>query len=112
MKCPQCDNDFLLTWKRYIKAPLGRVSCPSCYAKLVVTHRWFYWPLMILGCCILSIPLAIFGARYGVAGALTGWAIGAFVVGIPFDRFLEIRFSVLRMRQDKTSTEPTGGDVQ
>jgi hypothetical protein len=67
---------------------------------------------MILGCCILGIPLAILGARYGVAGAMMGWFIGAFCVGIPFDRFLEIRFSVLRMRQDETSNKPTVGDVQ
>ncbi len=67
---------------------------------------------MILGCCILGIPLAILGANYGVAGALTGWFIGAFGVGIPFDRFLEIRLSVLRMRQNETSNKPTGGDVQ
>jgi hypothetical protein len=61
---------------------------------------------------MLGIPLAISGAKYGVAGALTGWLIGAFCVGIPFDRFLEIRFSVLRMRQDETSNKPTLGDVQ
>jgi len=67
---------------------------------------------MILGCCILGIPLAILGAKYGVAGILTGWLIGAFGVGIPVDRFLENRFSVLRMRQDKTSNKLTGGDVQ
>jgi hypothetical protein len=67
---------------------------------------------MILGCCILGIPLAIGGAKYGVAGVLTGWLIGAFGVGIPFDRFLEIKFSVLRMRQDETSNKPTEGDVQ
>jgi hypothetical protein len=67
---------------------------------------------MILGCCILGIPLAILGAKYGVAGILTGWLIGAFSVGIPFDRLLEIKFSVLRIKQDKTSTKPTGGDVQ
>jgi hypothetical protein len=67
---------------------------------------------MILGCCILGIPLAIWGAKYGVAGALAGWFIGAFGVGMPFDRFLEIRFSVLRMRQDDTSNKPTGSDVQ
>jgi hypothetical protein len=53
---------------------------------------------MILGCCILGIPLTILGANHGVAGALTGWFIGAFGVGIPIDRFLEIKFSVLRMR--------------
>jgi hypothetical protein len=42
--------------------------------------------------------------NYGLAGALTGWFIGAFGVGIPFDRFLEIRFSVLRTRQVKSPT--------
>src|SRR4030042_1160952 len=78
MRCPQCDNDSPLAWKRYIKAPLGRMSCPSCHAKLVTTHRWFYWPLMISGCCILGIPLAILGANYGVAGAMMGFFIGAF----------------------------------
>jgi len=52
------------------------------------------------------------GAKYGVAGAMTGWFIGAFCVGIPFDRFLEVRFSVLRMRQDETFNKGTGGDVQ
>jgi hypothetical protein len=112
MRCPQCDSDFPLTWKRYIKAPLGRISCPSCNEKLVTTHRWFYWPLMVLGCCILGIPLAILGAKYGIAGALTGWFIGAFGVGLPFDRFLESRFSVPRMRQNETSNKPSGGNIQ
>jgi hypothetical protein len=88
------------------------MSCPSCNAGLVIKHRWFYWPLMILGCCILSVPLAILGAKYGVAGAAMGFLIGAFGVGLPFDRFLENRFSVLRMRQDETSTKPTEGDIQ
>jgi len=67
---------------------------------------------MILGCCILGIPLAILGANNGVAGSLAGWFIGAFCVGIPFDRFLEIRFSVLRMKQDERPNKPTAGDVQ
>jgi len=53
---------------------------------------------MILGCCILGVPLTILGASYGVAGSLAGWFIGAFAFGIPFDKFLEIRFSVLTMR--------------
>ncbi|HUL29949.1 MAG TPA: hypothetical protein VLZ03_05790 [Thermodesulfobacteriota bacterium] len=112
MKCPQCDHDILLTWKRYTKTPLGRMSCPSCHAKLVCTHRWFYWPLMILGCCILGVPLAILGAKYGVTGAMVGWFIGAFGFGIPFDRFLEMRFSVLTIRRDETSNKPAISEVQ
>jgi hypothetical protein len=67
---------------------------------------------MILGCCILGIPLAILGANYGVAGAAMGFFVGAFGVGLPFDRFLESRFSVLRMRQDEASTKPSGDDIQ
>ncbi len=112
MKCPKCGSDFALAWKRYIKAPFGRMSCPSCHANLTCTHLWFYWPLMILGCCILGIPLAILGAKYGVVGAMTGWLIGAFGVGLPFDRFLESRFSVLKVRQGKTSNKPAEGDIQ
>ena len=81
------------------------MDCPSCNTTLQGTHRWFYWPLVIVGCCILGVPLAIFGANLGLVGALAGWFIGAFSIGIPFDRFLEIRFSVLKIREGESSNE-------
>ncbi|MGM0442440.1 MAG: hypothetical protein ACQEQC_08495 [Elusimicrobiota bacterium] len=65
---------------------------------------------MIFGICVLGVPLAIFGSRYGISGALTGWVIGAIGIGIPFDRFLEIKFSVLKKRKEKTSNNSIDGD--
>ena len=96
MKCPQCDSDFPLTWKRYFKTPFGRFDCPSCSTKLQGTHQWFYCPLLFLSCCILGVPLAILGSTYGFAGILSGWIIGAFSIGIPFDRFFESKFTLLK----------------
>lgn len=51
---------------------------------------------MFLGCCILGVPLAILGSTYGITGILSGWIIGAFSIGIPFDRFLDSKFMVLK----------------
>ena len=96
MKCPQCDSEFPLTWKRHFKSPFGIFDCPSCSTKLQGTHRWFYWPLTFLGYCIFGVPLAILGSKYGSAGALSGWIIGALSIGIPFDRFLDSKFMVLK----------------
>lgn len=102
MKCPQCDSEFPLTWKRYFHAPLGGFDCPSCSTKLQGRPRWFCWPLMFLCCCILGVPLAILGSKYGAAGVLSGWYIGAFSIGIPFDRFLYRKFIVLKTRGQKS----------
>ena len=105
-----CDHEFSLTWTRYFKTPFGRMDCPSCRKKLVVTHRWFYWPLMLIGVCILGIPLAVCGSKFGIGGTSVGWFIGGFSGGIPFDRFLEERFSVLKPRPDEVSKEAIDSD--
>jgi hypothetical protein len=61
---------------------------------------------MILGCCVVGVPMLLLGsAKYGHTGALMGWIIGASVIGIPFDRFLEVKFSVLKVKEDETSNK-------
>jgi hypothetical protein len=81
-------------------APSGRFLCPSCGVRLVGKHRWFYWPLLVVGCCIMGGPLSLAGAYLcGLTGALIGGTTGCIMSGIPFDRYLEERFSVLKPRQ-------------
>jgi hypothetical protein len=99
MKCPQCSNEFPLTWKLYFKAPFGRFTCPLCQVKLIGKHRWFYFPLLIFGSGLLALPLSLLGGiQYGLTGALLGWILGYFIVAIPLDRFLEMKFSVLKVK--------------
>lgn len=108
MTCPECNQDFTLTWSLYARAPLGRLRCPLCATGLVGRHRWFYWPLTVLGCTSLALPLGIVGARViDHHGALVGWIIGGLTLGIPVDRYLEGRFTVLRVRNRKIPLSQT-----
>jgi hypothetical protein len=80
------------------------MQCPLCHARLVVEHRWFYRPLMLLGCTAMGIPLAYLGGtRYDLLGGLAGWIIGATAIGMPWDKLLESKFSVLKLREEKSS---------
>lgn len=109
MKCPQCNGDFLLTWKRYVKAPFGRFPCPLCHTGLIGKHHWFYWPLLFLGCCFAGIPLAYLGGmKYGFTGTLYGWIIGAVLSGVPFDKYLESKFSILKINNRDMSNNSRG----
>ena len=98
MKCPECQNTFALTWIRYFRSPMGRLSCPNCGVQLALKHRWFYWPAMAFSGVVLCLPLAWLGYRLTdsivvtMAAATIGWLIS----GLPADRWLEERFAVLK----------------
>lgn len=97
MKCPECSTEFALTWRRYFTAPAGKFSCPACGITLKGKHRWWYWPLMVLGCFALGVPVACIVAKlFGFWAGVGGWMAGAFISGLPVDRFLEDRFSILQ----------------
>ena len=105
MKCPRCSNAFPLTWERYFKAPFGRFPCPSCGARLVGRHTWFYWPLVVLGCCALALPLGyLAGKHFGLFGCITGLVLGGLLSGIPIDRFLESRFLIIKVQKPGPAT--------
>ena len=104
MKCPKCSADFPLTWRLYLKAPFGKFPYPCCKTALAGKHRWWYWPLMALGCCAFGVPFAyIAGTRFGWQVGLVAWVIGCLLSGMPFDKYLENRFAILTVRQDRSS---------
>ncbi len=96
MKCPRCNEEFRLTWGVYFKAPTGKYTCSACGAGLKGRHAWHYAPMMVAGCCLVGLPLALLGHfHYGRTGAIGGWALGALLSGFPVDKYLEERFSRL-----------------
>jgi len=71
-----------------------------CGAALKGQHRWWYWPLMVLGCFAFGFPVACIVASYlGFGAGIGGWIVGGLISGIPFDKFLESRFSILHVQQ-------------
>lgn len=48
MKCPYCKITNELTWKRYLKSPLGQHTCASCFGRFKIKHSVFYYLLLIL----------------------------------------------------------------
>ena len=112
MKCPECKETIALTWSRYFRSPLGRMACPSCGVRLVLKHRWFYWPAMALSGILLCFPLSVLAYRLTgsmfvtMTAAATGWMIS----GLPADKYLEAHFAVLKPLGNKTApanTAPT-----
>ena len=113
MKCPQCNGEFPWSWKRYVTSPFGNTTCPLCGTKLVGSHRRIYWPLVILGVCVVAGTLTVLGyVKYGLAGALAAGLIGGLAVALPYDRFLESKFLVFTVREGQIPDEAGGGDVQ
>jgi hypothetical protein len=107
MKCPACAANFDLTWRLYLKAPLGRFPCPSCAAPLTGVHRWYYWPLLLLGGCAFGLPLGWIAYRqYGWRMGLIAGFFGSLLSGVPIDRFLESRFTILKVREKGNGTAP------
>jgi hypothetical protein len=71
-----------------------------CGAALKSQHHWWYWPLMVLGCFAFGVPVACIVANYfGWWAGIGGWIAGALISGVPFDKFLESRFSILHVQQ-------------
>ncbi len=43
MICPHCNSKFPLTWKRYLKSPLGNHICPDCHKKSALKSTLKYY---------------------------------------------------------------------
>ena len=105
MKCPGCSADCPLTWRHYVTM---RFPCPACGAALRRQHHRWYWPLMLLGCCAFGVPAAfIVGSYFGSWAGIGGWLVGGAISGIPFDKFLESRYSILHVQEGAAANSPS-----
>ncbi len=116
MECPRCNEIFFLTWGRYLKAPMGGLTCPACGAGMELRHKWFYGPLLVAGCCVTGAPMAMLAYYYfGEPGRIPGWLLGAVIAGFPIDKHLENKFGVLKADKktahDEKAEKPTTGAI-
>ena len=55
MKCPECNKQIELTWRRYLSAPFSRFHCPSCSTKFKFKRPLWYWLLPIMQCAVILL---------------------------------------------------------
>lgn len=55
MKCPECNMQIDLTWRRYASAPFSRFHCPSCSTKFKFNRPLWYWLLPVSQCSVILL---------------------------------------------------------
>ena len=98
MKCPQCEREFSLTLGLYFRAPWGRFNCPLCGTRLVGRHNRWYWPVLVTAALFGAVVGHLTAYPYGPFAIVCGQFLGALIVGMPTDWYLESRFSILEVR--------------
>ncbi len=96
MKCPYCEHDFPLTWKRYLTSPFGSHRCPQCSRKSRLRWTWRYI-LVTCACGLLGIgSLAVIGMfLFTYESGLVAGLVLLILVGIPVDKYYDTHCRVL-----------------
>jgi hypothetical protein len=102
MKCPYCNNEFPLTWKRYLLEPFGTHTCPTCVRKSKLTWTLRY-AFLLSGAGLLAGGLALVFSYFRINRIIAiPLAIGiAFIAYLPVDRFGDAHLRLLKKPNEK-----------
>lgn len=105
MKCPFCDNEFPMTWRRYLLAPTCRHRCPYCQkrSKLALTRHYIVSLVLLAAFQLLLTVVLIAAYSYGVGSVIIGGLI-ALAVWIPIDKYADSHRPLVPIE----SIEPVG----
>lgn len=105
MKCPECNTEMDLTWRRYASSPFSRFRCPSCSIKFKFKRPLWYW-LLPLGQCMI-ILLGGVGIIDNMAGdpslgvyakpAVVALVLASFIVYVVIDKHVEKSFETVKL---------------
>ena len=93
MRCPACDVDVPLTWRRYLTSPLGRHACPGCETRFRPHTSWRFYVTVIVawGAALAASLWAMESRGLGLEASLAlHFALG-FGLLLPLDRWLDDR---------------------
>ncbi|MCK5883288.1 MAG: hypothetical protein KAG61_06335 [Bacteriovoracaceae bacterium] len=92
MKCPYCEHEFKLTWKRYLKAPFGKHTCPNCNKKSKLNYTSKYFAAIV----VFFLPFLIAIIFLHSSLVLTSVVKIIFLLLVfPMDRWAESKFKKL-----------------
>lgn len=96
MKCPNCNNEFPLTWKRYLSGPTGTHTCPTCRRKSRLSFTRKYVLCSVVPTGLIAVGFAVF-FWFMTKGHWTSffYAVGASLVALPLDKYCDEAFRPL-----------------
>jgi hypothetical protein len=91
MKCPHCEKEIELTWRRYWKAPHGRHICPYCEQCFQMKHTFKYYSVLSILCVIFGLIPAGIALWLGATElqALAVYLISSAVFILPIDKRID-----------------------
>ena len=95
MRCPKCEIDIELSWKRYLCNPFSRYVCPHCSAKFkfkrpLTWYIWYVgWFITYVSILILVIRSYEFKHIWNIYSVVTAIMV---LVYLPIDRKLESKY--------------------
>src|SRR5450631_3913040 len=97
MRCPYCNHEFQMTWRRYFKSPMGRHICPSCQQKSYFPLTMTSWLRVSVFVGIGAVPFCLL-IHHFFAGDfwLPGGIIGGLLIAIPLDKFYDGKYRKLK----------------
>ncbi|MDA8139067.1 MAG: hypothetical protein M0036_10480 [Desulfobacteraceae bacterium] len=91
MKCPQCNHEVKLTWKKYWSAPLGKHACPECKTAFRLKNSFLYYAAIISAAFLLGLLFPLLRARFGIdfMQGLLIYLACCLVIIVPLDRWID-----------------------
>ena len=105
MKCPECYEENVLTWRRYFASPFSRFRCSACNTRFKLKRPIWYWLLPLgLWSTILIGGLAIIyfiagHCDYGIYSkpSLVALTVGSILLYAVIDKYVENGFSTIKI---------------
>lgn len=104
MKCPHCDKEVALTWKRYWTAPMGKHVCPECGESFRLKHSLIYYTTIFSVAASLGLIFPLFRRLWDTTLVQAGivYLIICTVILIPIDRWVDSRWrGTVKAREDE-----------
>lgn len=94
MKCPHCNSEVDLTWKRYWASPMGNHGCTQCGESFRLKHSVKYYAAIVFMAIALGSFFPLFAKYWGAAYYLSvaAYLLCCLVILIPIDRWIDSKW--------------------
>ena len=101
MKCPVCEANIELTWKRYWRAPFGGHGCDNCEAKFRIKQPLNYYIILVFIWLLAGGIPAFVAVKLGLSPffAILVYLLCGLVIIIPIDKKLDERCTNLILKE-------------